>query len=81
MLILCLVLRLRGGGYPQYILDKTAELDDDNETIEQKFYPLYDKILNYWFPPTERYDVSPQWFISESRRYEDYTIAFVIEHH
>jgi hypothetical protein len=81
MLILCLVLRLRGGGYPQYILDKAAELDNNNETIETKFYPLYDKILNYWFPPTEGYDVCPHWSIPEYRKTEDPDIAFVIEHH
>jgi hypothetical protein len=80
-LILCSVLRLRGGGYPPYILNKAAELNDDDETIETKFYPLYDKILNYWFPPTEGYDVSPQWTIPGSRRTDDFTIAFVIEHH
>ena len=80
-LILCLVLRLCGGGYPQYILTKAAELNNDNETIETKFYPLYDKILNYWFPPSEGYDVNPQWSIPESRRIDDFTISFVIEHH
>lgn len=82
MLILYLVLRLRGGGYPQYILDKAAELNDANETIETKFYPLYDKIFNYWFPPMEGFGISPQWTIPESRRIDDdFTIAFVIEHH
>ena len=80
-LILCLVLRLCGGGYPQYILTKAAELNNDNETIETKFYTLYDKILNYWFPPSEGYDVYPKWSIPESRRIDDFTISFVIEHH
>ena len=81
-LILCLVLRLCGGaGYPQYILTKAAELDNDNEIIESKYYPLYDKILNYWFPPTEGYDVSPQWSIPDSRKTVDFSITFVIEHH
>ncbi|SJL10648.1 uncharacterized protein ARMOST_14039 [Armillaria ostoyae] len=61
-LTLYAVLRLRGGGYPQYILTKAAELNND-ETIEAKFYPLYDKILNYWFPPTDGFDISPQWDI------------------
>jgi len=75
-----LVLRLRGGGYPQYILNKAAELNNDNEIIETKFYPLYDKILNYWFPPDAGYDVSPQWSIPDSRKTVDFTIAFVIEH-
>lgn len=53
-LTFCLDARLRGGGYPQYILTKAAEpeLNDDNESIETKFYPLNNKILNYWFPPT-----------------------------
>ena len=66
-------------GYPQYILTKAAELDD-HETIENEFYPLYDKILNYWFPATEGYDVSPQWTIPNSGRSVDSTIAFVIEY-
>jgi Ubiquitin family len=81
MLILCLVLRLRGGGYPQYILTKAASLSNDNESVESKFFPLYDKILNYWFPPTEGYDVSPQWSIPDSRKTVDFTITFVIEYH
>jgi hypothetical protein len=81
MLILCLVLRLCGGdGYPQYILTKAAELSNDNETIETKYFPLYDKILNYWFPPTEGYDVCPQWTIPIAKSV-DFTIAFVIEYH
>jgi hypothetical protein len=79
-LILCLVLHLRGGGYPQYILIKAAELNDDNESIETKFYPLYVKILNYWFPPTKGYDISPQWTIPGSRKFIDFAITFVIEH-
>jgi hypothetical protein len=76
MLILHLV---HGGGYPQYILIKAAKFDNDHETIESKFYPLYNKILNYWFPATEGYNVSPQWFIPNSRSF-DSTIAFVIEY-
>ena len=75
-----IVLRLHGGRYPQYILNKAAELNDDNETIETKFYPLYDKILNYWFPAVDGYDVSPQWSIPSSNRSVDFAIAFVIEH-
>ena len=81
MLILCLVLHLCGDGYPPYILNKAAKLDDDDETIKLKFYSLYDKILNYWFPPTEGYDVSPKWTIPESGRTKDIHIAFVIEYH
>jgi len=82
-----LVLRLRGGSYPQYIKTKAAELDDDDSS-ETKFYPLYDKILNYWFPPTEGYDVYPQWPIPDYGPIEntvpfviENTIPFVIEHH
>jgi len=68
-------------GYPQYILTKAAELNDDNEMIEQKFFSLYDKILNYWFPPTEGYDVCPQWPVPNAASMEDFAIPFVIEHH
>jgi hypothetical protein len=61
-------------------LTKAAELNDDTETIEYKFYPLYDKILNYWFPPAEGYDVCPKWSIPNYRKTEDFTISYVIEH-
>ncbi|KAI0280425.1 ubiquitin-related domain-containing protein [Russula aff. rugulosa BPL654] len=76
-----LVLRLCGGSYPQYILTKAAELNNENETIESKFFPLYDKILNYWFPPSEGFDVCPQWTIPNSKNADDRSITFVIEHH
>jgi hypothetical protein len=56
-------------------------INNDNETIETKYYPLYDKILNYWFPPTEGYDVSPQWSIPDTRKTVNFTITFVIGHH
>ncbi len=69
------MLRLRGGRYPQYILTKAAELNND-ETVEAKFHPLYDKILNYWFPPTDGFDVSPQYVISDNRKAADFAIAF-----
>ncbi|KIM73633.1 hypothetical protein PILCRDRAFT_32345, partial [Piloderma croceum F 1598] len=49
-------------------------------TIETKFYPLYNKILNYRFPPAAGYDVSPQWSIPDYKKTEDFTITFVIEH-
>ena len=80
LLIFYVVLRLRGSGYPQYILTKAAELNDDTETIENKFYPLYDKILHYWFPPAEGYDVCPKWSIPDYRKTEDFTISYVIKH-
>ena len=78
--ILCLVLRLCGGGYPQYILNKPTELDNDNESDEHEFFPLYNMILFYWFPPTEGYNVCPKWSIPNSRKVENLTINFVIEH-
>lgn len=75
------IFRLSGGGYPQYILRKAQELNNDQETVESKFFSLYDKILNYWFPPTAGYDVSPRWTIPDIRKAVDFTITFVIEHH
>jgi hypothetical protein len=78
--ILCLVLRLRGGGYPQYILKKAAELElnNDNENLKSIFFLLYDKILNYWFPPTDGYSICPHWSHPDTA---DFIISFVIEHH
>ena len=84
-MILSVVLRLRGGGYPRYILDKAAHLDNDHGFPEEKFYPLYNKILQYWFPAADGYDVCPHWIIPGSDIYsndrKDYAVAFVIEHH
>ena len=74
-LILCIDPRLSGGGYPQYILTHAARLNND-EGDEHKFFSLYDKILNYWFPPTEGYDVCLKWFIDTES-----TINIVIEHY
>jgi len=62
-LILRVVLDLRGGGYPPYILTKAGQLNDDTETIELKYSSLYDKILNYWLPPAKGFDICPQWTI------------------
>jgi len=70
---LCLVLC----GYPQYIVLKGEELQDNNETIESLFYPLYNMILSYWFPFTEGYDVCPHWTIPGS---QNSAIAFVVRH-
>lgn len=81
MLILCLVLRLCGGAYPPYILDSANELNDDNETVETVFYPLYFSILSYWFPPDEGYNVCPRWTIPNYSEIEDPTITFVIQRH
>lgn len=79
-LIFCLVLRLYGGHCPQYIVTKGNGLNDNDETTESKFYPLYDKILNHWFPATDGYDVCPQWTIPDPRKSVDFTVAFVVEH-
>jgi hypothetical protein len=65
-------------------LDKAAHLDNDQPTLEEKFYPLYNKILQYWFPAADGYDVCPQWIIPDSNistpNCKEYSIAFVIEH-
>jgi len=55
-------------------------LQDDTETVDTIFYPLYNKILNYWFPSAEGYDVSPYWTIPGSRNSDDLAIDFVVEH-
>ncbi|KAF8351357.1 hypothetical protein F5887DRAFT_1069079 [Amanita rubescens] len=84
-----LVLRLHGGNYPQYILNDAAdpELNAEDEDIETKFFPLYGKILSYWFPPTEGYDVCPKWSIpnfeetdNSSETDDDSTITFIIRY-
>jgi hypothetical protein len=81
LLIYCVVLRLCGGVYPQYILNKAAQLDDEHEMDGSKFYPFYDKILNYWFPPADGFDVSPQWTIPNYGSPTNCTITYVVEIH
>ena len=40
--MLCLVLRLHGGNYPQYILAEAGdpELNSEHESVKQVFWPL-----------------------------------------
>ena len=80
-LILCLVLHLCDGGYPQYIITAAAQLKNDKETIKNKFFSLYNMILNYWFPSSEYFNVCPKWTIPSCERPDDFSIDFVIEHH
>jgi len=72
-----LVLRLRGDGYPKYIMDGAAERMDDRETNKNNSHALYGKILEYWFPPTDGYQISPHWVIPSAP--EDRHISFVIK--
>ncbi|KAH9036389.1 hypothetical protein EDB85DRAFT_2086888 [Lactarius pseudohatsudake] len=68
-----------GSSYPQYILKTAARLDDDQETIGSKFFPLYDNILDYWFPPAHGYDICPHW-LPDSTTDEDFNVTLVIEY-
>jgi len=72
-----LVLRLPGDGYPKYIVDYAAQLNDDHESVKATFHPLYDNILLYWFPPTDGYEVFPHWVIPRATK--DQHISFVIK--
>ncbi|KAF8269806.1 ubiquitin-related domain-containing protein [Lactarius quietus] len=72
-------LLFNGGSYPDYILAKASELNDVHEIFEAfegKFYPLYVKILTYWFPPKHGYDICPQWRIPGEMG-DDSTVDFV----
>ena len=76
-MILSVVLRLRGGGYPKYIVDQAARLNNEHETVKSEFDELYNNILSYWFPSAEGYQVSPHWVIPGTT--EDRHISFVIK--
>ena len=59
-------------------------MNDDHEANKSKFYPLYNKILNYWFPAADHYDVCQNWIIPDPNLHgsndpEDYTITFVVK--
>ena len=75
-MILHLVLRLHGGAYPQHIYDKGAQLNDDQESEEHKFYPLYGKLLDYWFPLGSGFDICPCWNIPNTRKSIPYVIVY-----
>jgi hypothetical protein len=75
--MLPVVLRLRGGGYPKYIVDDAALLNNDHETVKSEFHGLYNDILRYWFPSTQGYQVSPHWIIPDPTK--DQYITFVIK--
>ncbi len=80
MLILCLVLHLHGGGYPEQILFHNTQLNNDNERIGATFFGFYNAILFYWFPFTEGYAISPKWPIHENSRKAANIINFVVKY-
>ncbi|KAL4064660.1 hypothetical protein V8B97DRAFT_1303034 [Scleroderma yunnanense] len=45
--------------YPEWILTRAADMNNENENDSKAVYPLYDKILYYWFPPEEGFLVYP----------------------
>jgi hypothetical protein len=75
--IICIVFRLCGGGYPQSILDRAAEFTDNNERVKSLYFPLYNKILHYWFPSTGGYNICPYWVTPDTNK----PITFVVEYH
>lgn len=60
-------------------MKKATALNNDNETIESLYYPLYDKLLNLWFPASEDFDVAPQWTIPGSKKSVDFAVTFAIQ--
>ncbi|KAH9072113.1 ubiquitin-related domain-containing protein [Lactarius deliciosus] len=68
-----------GTSYPQYILKGAARLDNDQETVGSKFFPLYDNILHHWFPPVNGYVICPHW-MPDSTSDEDFIVTLVIEY-
>ncbi|KAF8469314.1 hypothetical protein DFH94DRAFT_847881 [Russula ochroleuca] len=77
--VLYLTFRLRGGasGYPGYILIRAAQLN--YESVEARYYGLYNKILQYWFRSRDYYDINPQWGVPGSRKAIDFVVSFNIE--
>lgn len=67
--------------WPTHIVQKSSRLLD-TETIENKFYPLYDDILNECFPRTT-FSISPQYATPMAQiggvGAIDFAITYVIE--
>ena len=55
-------------------------LNDDNESVESLYYPLYAAILFYWFLPNRLYKVCPQWTVPDTLKSIDLTVTFLVEH-
>ncbi|KAH9000329.1 hypothetical protein EDB92DRAFT_1789548 [Lactarius akahatsu] len=68
-----------GSNYPQYILKSAARLNNDQETVGSKYFSLYGKILDYWFPPVNGYDICPHW-TPDYTNSEEFNVTFVIEY-
>ena len=71
-----IVLRLR---YPKYIVNSTALLVDDHDTVKSHSDALWHKILDYWFPLASGYDISPHWMIPDRTVTNSQHITFVIQ--
>ncbi|KAH9072092.1 hypothetical protein EDB83DRAFT_2361116 [Lactarius deliciosus] len=72
-------LAIRSSSYPQYILKSAARLNNDQETVGSKYFSLYGKILDYWFPPVNGYDICPHW-TPDYTNSEEFNVTFVIEY-
>jgi len=59
-------------------VDHAAELNDDNETVKEKFHALYIDILAYWFPSNKGYSVFPHWNFTDSTITNGQYITYVI---
>jgi hypothetical protein len=74
------VLRLRGGGYPNYIVDGGAQLlTDDHDTSTNSSSGLWNGILQYWFPVVDGFVVSPHWPIQDPSVTEDRHVTYVVQ--
>jgi len=46
--------------YPEYIRD-TLDYLSDLPPARRNYYPLWNHVLEYWFPPTEGFDIVQDW--------------------
>jgi hypothetical protein len=52
---------------------------DDHGTVESCYYGLHNKVLTYWFPAEEGYEVSPQWNIPNMMQSIDFVVCHIME--
>ena len=77
MLMLCIVICLHGGNYPQNILAEAGDPElNEHQNIKAKFYGLYAMVLDHWFPSAAGYMIHPQWPIPSSHRTIDFVVTF-----
>jgi len=54
-------------------------MKDERDSVKSNFSPLYNMILNYWFPVADGYWICPHWTVPVPSQ-TDQNVTYVIQH-